>query len=370
MRIGILTLPLHTNYGGILQAYALQTVLERMGHEVCLLEQRKPLNLPIWKMPLSYSKRLLKNLSGHPCPIFREQKIKREQPVIRQNTDKFINKYIKRKFVNKFSEINNSDYDAFVVGSDQIWRPILFSSKIKNAYLSFAENWTVKRISYAASFGTDEWEYTPQQTKECGRLLKLFDAVSIREDSGAQLCRKRFGIDATHVLDPTMLLNTTDYINLFKNANTRSSSGTLFSHILDITQEKMDFVNKMAQQYELIPFSLNSKAEDIAAPLNERIQPPVEQWLRGFYDAKLVVTDSFHACVFSILFNKPFFVIGNANRGMSRFTSLLNTFKLSNRLTNCNTPIFGESIINWEHINAIRDNKAKLSIKFLIDNLK
>ena len=60
LKIGILTLPLHTNYGGILQAYALQTVLERMGNEVIVLGKKNHAQLPLWKMPLSYSKRILK----------------------------------------------------------------------------------------------------------------------------------------------------------------------------------------------------------------------------------------------------------------------------------------------------------------------
>ena len=113
MKIGILTLPLHTNYGGILQAYALQTVLERMGHDVCLIEKkRQPLRLPLWKAPLSYGKRIVKNLTGHPYPIFFERKVNREEPLVRQNTDKFVNKYIKRRFVDDFSEIGKDDFDA------------------------------------------------------------------------------------------------------------------------------------------------------------------------------------------------------------------------------------------------------------------
>ena len=71
-----------------------------------------------------------------------------------------------------------------------------------------------------------------------------------------------------------------------------------------------------------MPFRVNSKVENKKAPLQERIQPSVEQWLRGFYDTEFIVTDSFHACVFSILFNKPFIVVGNANRGMSRHVLL------------------------------------------------
>ena len=69
------------------------------------------------------------------------------------------------------------------------------------------------------------------------------------------------------------------------------------------------------------------------------IQPSVEQWLRGFYDAKFVVTDSFHACVFSILFNKPFIVVGNENRGLSRFKSLLKMTKQEFRLISETTTV-------------------------------
>ncbi len=332
MRIAILTLPLHTNYGGILQAYALQTVLERMGHDVCLIEKRqKPLRLPLWKAPLFYGKRILKNLTGHPFPIFYEQKVNREKPIIQQHTDQFVRKYIKRRIVNSFSEIKETDFDAIVVGSDQIWRPKYFLN-IEHAYLDFTEGWNIRRIAYAASFGTNEWEYNKRQTRECGRLLQNFDAVSVREKSGIDLCRNHFNVQATHVLDPTMLLEAGDYIKLFEAESTPKSPGTLLNYILDETPEKMALIEKIAKDKGLIPFRVNSKVEDINALLPERIQPSVEQWLRGFYDAEFIVTDSFHACVFSILFNKPFLVYGNKKRGLSRFKSLLERIGLLDHL--------------------------------------
>lgn len=334
MRIGILTLPLHTNYGGILQAYALQTVLERMGHEVHVIEKkRRPLSISIQKMPFCYGKRIVKNIIGRKCPIFYEQKYNREQPIIRQNTDKFIKKYIHIAEYDDFSDIKESEYDAIVVGSDQVWRPKYFGlNQIENAYLKFAEGWNIKRIAYSASFGTDEWEYTPKQTEECGKLLRMFDVVSVREDSAVNLCKKHFGVEAQHVLDPTMLLDREDYIKLFTEANTPKSKGNLLCYILDETEEKKALIKRVADEKELIPFNVKSQSDDINSPVSDRIQPPLEQWLRGFYDAEFVVTDSFHACVFSILFNKPFLVYGNASRGMSRFISLLNMFGLEDRL--------------------------------------
>ena len=365
MKVGILTLPLHTNYGGILQAYALQTVLQRMGHEVCLIEkQRKPLRLPLWKAPLSYGKRILKNLTGNPFPVFFEQKVNREIPIIRQNTDRFLDKYIKRRIVDDFSDIEETDFDAIVVGSDQIWRPKYFSN-IEHAYLDFPEGWNIKRIAYAASFGTDEWEYMMEQTNRCAKLLDAFNAVSVREKSGVVLCREHFGVKAKHVLDPTMLLLSDDYIKLFETAGTPESKGTLLCYILDETPEKTALVNKIAKERNLIPFRVNSKSENIMAPLSERIQLPVEQWLRGFYDAEFVVTDSFHACVFSILFNKPFIVYGNAARGLSRFTSLLETFELNDRLFSDWIGIQSLYNINWSKVNITLDAKRKEANDFL-----
>ena len=367
MKIGILTLPLHTNYGGILQAYALQTVLERMGHEVHVIEKEKrPLSINKYKMPLTYGKRIAKNLMGKKVPIFYEQKYNREQPIIRQYTDQFIEKYIHLIKYKEFSDIKESEYDAIVVGSDQVWRPKYFGiNQIEQAYLRFAENWNIKRMAYAASFGTDEWEYTTKQTSICGELLKRFDAVSVREDSGVKLCKEHFGVEAKHVLDPTMLLNKEDYIKLFEANKTPKSQGNLLCYFLDETNEKKELIKRIAEEKGLIPFNVKSKSDDINSPISERVQPPLEQWLRGFYDAEFVVTDSFHACVFSILFNKPFIVYGNRKRGLSRFESLLNIFGLKNLLIaniseyqNINKP-------TWKVVNEILDNHRKHAFAFL-----
>lgn len=366
MKIGILTLPLHTNYGGILQAYALQIVLKRMGHDVCIIEKRKsPLRLPLLKAPFVYGKRMIKKMIGSPIPIFYEQKTNREKPIIQQNTNKFICRYIKRKFVDDFSEIKETDFDAIVVGSDQVWRPKYFRDGIEHAYLDFTNGWNIKRIAYAASFGTDEWEYTPKQTKRCGELLKHFDAVSVREDSSVDLCYLHFGVTAQNVLDPTMLLTKEEYIQLFENTYTLKSEGDLLYYILDETPEKMDLIDNIAAEKKMIPFRVNSKVKNINAPLEERIQLPVEQWIRGFYDAKYIVTDSFHACVFSIIFNKPFTVIANVDRGMSRLSSLLRMFNLSERLnTNMLSHVLDCSI-DWLDINRLLIEKRKMSYDFL-----
>ena len=371
MKIGILTLPLHTNYGGILQAYALQTVLERMGHEVKVINRNTDYKLPLWKTPLVYSKRIIKNILGYKIPLFYEQKLIKEQPIIRQNTDRFIQRYIHTLNVDNYSDLKAEDFDAIVVGSDQVWRPKYFG-KIEDAYLQFAKDWNIKRIAYAASFGTAEWEYTDRQTAICKDLIKKFDAVSVREDSGKELCKKYFGVDAEHLLDPTMLLEKEDYIRLFENSGTSQSPGTLMCYILDETPEKQSVINRIAREKDLIPFRVNSKVENYKAPLVERIQPPVEQWIRGFYDAEFVVTDSFHACVFAILFNKPFIAISNKGRGESRFQSLLKLFDLDNRIIELppkTNKLTVDIDVFFGNINSLKRLYIKKSISFIGENL-
>lgn len=368
MRIGILTLPLHTNYGGILQAYALQTVLKGMGHEVTLIDKG-------WPPHYTLRQQILNICRGCVRKIFKRHKGLRWHWIFFQNAEiikehsetfKFIHKYIHRIVQPDLYKIKETDFDAFVVGSDQIWREHHYRP-IENAYLDFTSTWNVKRIAYAASFGTDCWEYTAEQTSRCGELLKHFDAASVREKTGVSLCNKYFHCEVSHVLDPTFLLMPKDYIERLNLKNIPQSSGNFLVYILDMTEEKQKIVDYISETYNIVPFIVNSKCEDKSFPLQERIQPSVEKWLRGFYDAEMVFTDSFHACAFSINFNKPFFVYGNKKRGMSRFESLLSSFGLENRLVTGFADITGNirKTINWENVNMILADKRNTSMGFL-----
>lgn len=335
MKIGILTLPLHTNYGGILQAWALQTVLERMGHEVKVLSRDKKIKLTPFIFLVKVPVRIVKKILGERETVLKEVIYNKRQDRIRVNIEPTINQYVHRdrRYLNQIKE---NDYDCFVVGSDQIWRPkyieCTLKSTIENAFLGFAKCWNVKRISYAASFGTDKWEYNSEQTKIVSDLIHKFNAVSVREKSAKSLCYENLGIDAEHLLDPTMLLRKEDYINSFKIEKEPRSEGTLMTYILDYSDEKKTIVDRIAKAKGLVPFSVGAKIDKGNTPIEEIIQPRLQKWLRGFYDAEFVVTDSFHACVFSILFGKPFVAIGNESRGLSRFESLLSLFGLDNNL--------------------------------------
>ena len=374
MKIGILTLPLHTNYGGLLQAYALQTVLEKMGHEAVVLDTPNRKSILKWNYPLEILKRSIsKFLLRRPTRVFFEQWFNKTYPIISRNTQPFISNHIHRLEVKGLKSLSPDSFDAFIVGSDQVWRPAYFTrmydTNITDAYLAFASNWKIKRVSYAASFGTDNWEYSKEQTKECASYLKMFNAVSTRESSGAELCKKYFGIDATHVIDPTMLLEKEDYVRLITNSSTPKSKGNMLCYILDETEEKTDVIDFVAKSKGLTPFKVNSKVGDFSLPVEERVQPSVETWLRGFYDADFVVTDSFHACVFSILFQKPFVIVGNKERGLARFNSLLATYGLEDCLASGSDTV-KFAAINWEKVSKVLNKKRGEALEFLGKALK
>lgn len=215
----------------------------------------------------------------------------------------------------------------------------------------------------------DKWEYSPLQTETCKSLLHNFDAVSVREESGVKLCRECLGCKAQLVLDPTMLLDKSDYVKIIKTSNIPKSKGNLLVYILDETPDKTALIKNIADKYNLKPFKVGSNTENIHAPLKDRIQPPVEEWLRGFYDAEFVVTDSFHACVFAILFEKQFVVIGNKKRGMSRFQTLLSMLGLEDRLIDDNINIDSLSYINYDVIVNKLSRLKEISISFLKTSL-
>ena len=374
MRIAIITLPLHGNYGGILQNYALQTVLKRMGHTVETVAFPRELKQPLWRKSLAYGKRFIKKFVFRKnVHIFYEQWYNATQPLLLRNVWKFVDNQIVTRTVSRFTNIHEGDYDAFVVGSDQIWRPIYSYKPITDAYLSFAKDWKdVRRIAYAISFGTAEWEYTPGQTAQCAALVRLFDGVSVREDSAVKLCKEHLHCEAVHVLDPTLLLSAEDYVALFSDKLSEPSRGQLLTYILDETPEKNHIVQKLAGHYHYQPYRANSRFEDGDAPLEERVQPSVEQWLKDFYDAKFVVTDSFHATVFSILFGKPFIVIANKARGLSRIESLLKMFGLEKHI------VYGEAeldvsldyALNRQQLQARLQTWREESLGFLRNSLE
>lgn len=375
MKIGILTQPLHANYGGLLQNFALQQTLIKLGHEPETID---------WSMPntLRYRLSLLKasvisaisSNKRKACYILS----KKERNIIQKNTNYFISKYIRHTPILKSSKDFEKQsflggYEAYVVGSDQCWRPG-YNYFLKEMFLSFVANKQVKRLAYAASFGTDTWEFNERQTSICAPLARQFDLISVREDTGVDLCHNYLGVDAVHVLDPTMLLSKDEYITLVKEEKEDTSKGSLFFYILDPSEEKTSFIKNIAAKNGLTPFSVMPKyqaetrtKEVVRNSIDDCVFPSVTQWLRAFMDAEMTVVDSFHGMVFSIIFNKPFWVIGNEGRGMSRFSSLLKLLQLEDRLINIkeiNNIDFNREV-NWTSVNNKIQKHKEISLAYL-----
>lgn len=322
-----------------MQAYALQTILERMGDDVEIINKSRYKHLALWQMPFLYVYRFSKKVvTGKDVTIREETKhnarIRREE-ILQRHTCRFIEKYIHVRDVETLNEIKESDYDAIVVGSDQIWRKKYINdtllSPVYDAFLGFARKWNVCKIAYAASFGVDTWEYSNEETIEISQLLRGFKVVSVREESGIRLCRENCNVDAKVMLDPTLLLNKEDYNTLIHNTN-QNRAGELFVYMLDRSQEKDSLIARVAIRHHWAINRVGADVETRNLPIEERIQPPVENWLSGIANAEMVITDSFHACLFSIIYHKPFIVIGNPERGMSRFQSILSMLHLNNHL--------------------------------------
>ena len=352
MKIGILTQPLASNYGGILQNYALQQVLKRMGHEVWTVDY----NRFGWLEWADSAWRVLAHkILGHDVRLGMTPPGRRQQEApLRRFVDKYMSLTKPRTKQFERSVVEAYAFDALVVGSDQVWRP-RYNYNVADCFLKFAKAMPVKRVAYAASFGTDAWEFTDVQTAECAQLAKRFDGISVREKSGVALCRKHFGVEAVHVLDPTLLLHAADYAELCKDIPKRKPF--VFAYILDESEDKRRQIKDFAARHGLDYFI---KSADAAVCMTDT----VELWLSYFRDAAFVITDSFHGTAFAINFNKDFYVFGNADRGNSRFDSLLGTLGLEGRLIAGDIPTCEEAIC-WDEINRLRRNEENFSQEWL-----
>lgn len=317
MKIAIVTQPLLENYGGFLQNYALQKVLKKNGHSPITVDYH-PLTNFYREFPRVFCS-WLKTIFLFFFKGTHRKFAKFLQPKKRNSLfDEFVNEKLAISTPISqydYNVLENENFDIIIVGSDQVWRPNM-NLCIEDMFLVFANDFPIKRISYAASFGVNEWEYTPKQTKICSALAKKFYAISVREESGIKLCKEHLDVDATWVLDPTLLLKKEDYLKLCQEVPVNSGC-FMAVYVLNLN-------DSVKATYESIAKEKNLKVKYFAADANATLSIP--EWLAMFRDASYVVTDSFHGTVFSIIFEKEFKCIYNETRGAARFESLLNLY--------------------------------------------
>lgn len=338
MKVAILTLPLHTNYGGILQAYALQEYLRQQGHssEVILLQIYSRPTYRIW---LSLFKSLILTIlgKGGKRDVLKELKERYHQRHVSKYIDRFIKEHIRFspsvQATGKLLELANNRYDAFIVGSDQVWRrKYMTSLPVEYFFLDFVPENVIK-IAFSASFGYDGVEFDSSEIDKCGQAYSRLNFISVREISGIPLIREKLKwnnshAECKHVIDPTFLLSKDFYIQKFNLKKPSSDYKELFFYILEECIDRDSVFNHVSNEYIITKIAssdvyFNDKQSDV--------MPSPQDWLETIYRSAAIITDSFHCCVFSIIFQRPFLVILNAARGNSRLESLLTTFEMQNR---------------------------------------
>jgi hypothetical protein len=367
MKVGLLTLTPSNNYGGILQTIALYSHLESLGHEVVLINYRG--RVSIWRMLVI---KVLEITPFQNIQNKRESKAKILQlaPFIKKHLSNVSQKIYHHKHLKQLVEKNK--FDAIVVGSDQVWRYQYIKRRDYSVYfLNFKVNFPVKKIAYAASFGKDSWE-APDKILEIKTLMKEFNNISVREESGIDLCRDLFDFkNVRHVLDPTMLVGDKFYEKLIIGDIYSATTAPIVTYILDENDSKTKIVNSIAKNKSTT--NKSPQVINLSKKHNGKFYS-VEDWLGNIKNANFVITDSFHGMLFSILFKKQFLVIGNLQRGVERFTSFLSVIGLESRLylpeKSFDLEDVVNSVIDYEDITLEIEKLRATSRQFLLDALE
>ena len=353
MKIALLNLPIDDNYGGNLQRFALVKVLQNMGHEVThLLIMRR---FTIWKLRSLFAipKRIIiRFIFRRKIPILSEFITQKKNIEAYNRIKPFYDKYIKHtEQINDYKSLKQYNFfDAYIVGSDQVWRKQIVQPFPLKMFLWDYLFSTAKKIAYAVSLGNSEPELDKIEAESLKKYYNQFCAVSVREKSALNVldCYGWTTPKADWLVDPTLLLKKEDYLEVVNRAETSRMDGDMFCYILDPTNEKIDFIECESASKNMKPF------------ITGLHEISIEQWLRNFNDAKFIVTDSYHGFVFSMIFNKPVKLFLNEYRGNARFESL---FELLDILKDQKT-------FDWNKINAILANEREKSINWLKGTLE
>ena len=357
MKIAIVTLPLHSNYGGILQAYALQTILQKMGHDVLFVKYPQKND---FKLCMNNIVSPIINSIGRYTHHYTMRKILKEQNA---KISTFRYKYLAKEI--SITELRSmiSKIDAIIVGSDQVWRHYNHLD-IRFFYLDFLQDSNIKRIAYAASFGIKDWNFDTKTTASISELANRFSAISVREYDGLNICSKYLGVNAVQVLDPTLLLGIEEYKKLFNK--TYMAKISLSTYIITPSTLKDEIISSVEQELDTIAKPL-SRMENNPRCVDIKSKSSVEKWLAHLMGSEMLITDSFHGTVFAINFNVPFIIMQNQEAGNSRLFNVLEKFNLQNRMvTSCEQAIrMIKEPINWNSVNKILLDEKEKSIAFI-----
>lgn len=363
MKIGVMTYWFgDSNYGQILQCWALQHFLRHEGHESYVIRYLA-LGEPWWKC-------LIRRVLNRRAPVTAKDRLRNFEGFRTRNLN-FSPLYT------SYEQIKSRPpkYDAYIAGSDQIWVQPLKNSQIKPYFLDFGDP-HVKRIAYAPSFGMVE--YPENDKPELKELLTKMDAVSCREYSGVDICRN-VGVEATKVLDPTLLLKEQDYTEGLKLQVSERKG--LFIYSLNINKPEdihWSILKKLADDKGwktiVTPAAGYNEGSELFGDEVQYIYSTPQQWVEQIANSELVVTTSFHGIVFSIIMHTPFVYVplsGAHSKSNNRIIDLLKDLGLGNRIQTEKNTIseIMDKQIDWEDVETRLGKQRDSSIQFLANAL-
>lgn len=371
-KVGILTFHASHNCGSMMQAYAMQKQMEKMGLENEIIDFQNEGQKDMYAVV--HKKKNIKNFIKNSLLLFSREKIQRQW----DDYEEFKNKTFKLSS-EKYSNYNellksNDKYNIFLSGADQIWN-ITIKDSDDCYFLNFVDNNKTK-IAYSPSFGAKNiLEYSDNPAKY-EKFLKSYNHISIRENNGKKWIKDLINEDVPVVLDPTLLLEKDDYECLIESSGVK---GDYIFYYAPTYSRKIDsFVKSISKKYKMPVVVWNAseyymKKEYINGfKLPYKINPGT--YLDLIKNAKLVITTSFHGTIFSTIYRKKFFVIKNGNMYSTddRVITLVNELAIENRLiepnfdSNCN--YFEDVDYNQYEKNLSRLQKE--SIDFLRGSLE
>lgn len=311
-KISLVTYHCSPNIGAVMQTYALCRFLKEHGYEVEIVDIR------------NFEPNLKTISEGSPLPIRLVKSV--VYPMRISNIFKKFYPAVSKHYMSMEElKANPPQSDYYIVGSDQVWNQAISRDKALAYFLDFGSD-SVKRLSYASSFGLTEWKPGKYATTEyVKRCLDQFDFISVRELEGQKILKETFGKEATIVLDPTFL--NISYPEIAGQIKQREE---IVCYKLEKTADFWKYMPMVSQKTGLPILLLNHNYPKKGYKYH--FNPTVSQWVRRIAGASFVITDSFHGVAFSIIYKRQFAAVINHNGKESRLVSLLKLLHLEDRM--------------------------------------
>lgn len=367
-KIDLITLHRVKNYGSVLQTYATQNILEKLGYKVTIIDYypERYSFLGMLKRVKKQNKLLKKSLLLRMVARL----IIVPSYLLRFKTfNNFIHKYLNlsNKVYHQFGDLSrNAPYaDIYMTGSDQVWNSEWNGGIDKSLFLGFVPE-NKRKISYSSSFGVKELK--KEEIPEIKSLLKKYNSISLREKSGVEIVSSLGIKNATNVVDPTLLLTKEEWSKISSNRYI----GEKYILVYNLNRNKKidQYASKLSKKTGLKIIYLSYQLHEIYKKGKMVCNPKVEDFISLIDNAEYIISDSFHATAFSLIFNKQFIIV-YPGKYSTRLQSILSILDLENRVaTDENDIEVVNNNINYKVINKMIQNMRNDSLTWLKNNLE